>query len=527
MARTYDLAILNATILDGEGGEPRIGDVAVQGDRIAFVGDFHGAARRIVDAYGKVLAPGFIDLHGHSDYSLLADPLARSKVHQGVTTEVGGNCGYHAAPVFGAIARARREEYGRSMGLDVDWTTSAEYRARLAAARPSIHYAQQIGYNTLRSAVTADHGAPLTGGERDALRRLVREELAQGAVGLSYGLAYTPACFARTEELIDAAEETAAAGGFISFHIRNEDHSLLESLDEALAIGRAAGAPTHIGHLKTFRRPNWHKIDRALAALTEARAAGMDLTVDRYPHLAMNTQLKFVLPSWVLEGGVDATTARLRDPETRGRIVRELQETVRDEVREVLISLVANAANKRYEGVFLDQAAAEQHPFEFVCELLADEGEAAFATFFGMNRPNLDRILSLDYAIVASDSSIQPVDRQAGGGKPHPRCFDTFPYFLAEWALTRGIISLSEAIRRITSLPAKRAGLVDRGRLGEGCFADLVLFDPELLRTEASYEDPIRYPVGIDLVVVSGVPVVDAGAHTGARPGVLLTRRAT
>lgn len=522
----YDLAILNATLVDGDGGPPRAADVAIRGDRVAFVGDLRGPARRVVDAYGKILAPGFIDLHGHSDYSLLGDPLARSKVHQGVTTEVGGNCGYHAAPIFGAIAAARREEYGRSMGLDVDWSTSAEHRARLAAAGTSINYAQQIGYNTLRSSVTADHGARLSTSERDALRRLIRDELAAGAVGLSYGLAYAPACFSRTEELVDAAEETAEAGGFISFHIRNEDHTLLESLEEALGIGRASGARTHIGHLKTFRRPNWHKIDRALALLAEARAAGLDLTVDRYPHLAMNTQLKFMLPTWALEGGVDATTARLRDPEARARVVRELRDTVHDEVKEVLISLVANPANKRWEGMFLDQAAAGRDPFEMVCDLLADEGEAAFGTFFGMNRQNLDRIFALDYAIVASDASIQAVDRQAGGGKPHPRCFDTFPYFIAEWVFARRLLSLPEAIRRITSLPARRAGLRDRGRLGEGCFADLVLFDPDLLRADASYDDPIRYPAGVELVVVNGAVVVDGGVHTGARPGALLLREA-
>jgi N-acyl-D-amino-acid deacylase len=206
--------------------------------------------------------------------------------------------------------------------------------------------------------------------------------------------------------------------------------------------------------------------------------------------------------------------------------VRELRDTVEGEVKEVLLSLVASPSNKRYEGMFLDQAAAGRDPFDLVCDLLLEEGEAAFATFFGMSRPNLDRILALDYAVIASDSSIQPIERQAGGGRPHPRCFDTFPYFLAEWVFARQLIPLPEAIRRITSLPAQRAGLADRGRLVEGGFADLVLFDPTLLRAEASYEEPIHYPAGIELVVVNGAVVVDHGAHTGARPGMLLTRRA-
>jgi N-acyl-D-amino-acid deacylase len=280
---TYDLALLNATVVDGTGRPAVVTDVAISGDRIARVGPLDDAARVVRDLHGRVVTPGFVDLHSHSDYSLHADPLARSKLHQGVTTEVGGNCGYHAAPLAGGIADDRRREYRHSMGLDVTWSTSAEYRAALAAAAPSVNYAQQIGYNSLLSSVTGDRNERLSPTERDRLRTMVREEFAAGAVGLSYGLAYSPACFSSTDELVDVAEEAAAVGRVISFHLRNEDFGLLEALDEALVVARRSGAPCHIGHLKTFRRPNWHKLDDVFARLQAATDAGIDLTVDRYP----------------------------------------------------------------------------------------------------------------------------------------------------------------------------------------------------------------------------------------------------
>lgn len=524
MSGRLDIAVLNATVVDGTGAPPRIADVGIRGDRVVKVGTVADGADRYIDAFGKVLTPGFVDLHGHSDYSLVMDPLARSKICQGVTTEVGGNCGYHAAPVFGQVAEERRNEFAKTAGLDVDWTSFADYRARLERERTSINYAQQIGYNTLRSAVTADHSRALSSDERNKLRELVRNELKDGAVGLSYGLAYAPACFSRTEELIDVAEETAAAGAFISFHMRNEDNTLIEAIDEALQIGVTSKAPTHIGHLKTFRRPNWSKIDVALQRLDSARAAGLDLTVDRYPHLAMNTQLKFALPTWALEGGIEAVKRRLREPETRDRIVKDLQGAHTDEAREVLISLVGRPENKHVEGRFLDDLAVGKSPWEVVCELLAEEGDSAFATFFGMSRDNLDRILKLDYAVVASDASVQAIHRQLGGGRPHPRCFDTFPYFLAEWVYGRGVFPIELAVKKITSMPAARAKLEGRGVVAEGNYADLVLLDPAAMRADVSYEEPIRYPDGIELVMVNGAIAVEAGRHSGARSGKVLTR---
>lgn len=519
----YDLAVVNATLVDGTGAPRRVTDVAVRGDRIARVGRLDGDATRVIDAWGKVLAPGFIDVHGHSDYSILADPHVRSKIHQGVTTEVGGNCGYHAAPIGGAVGESRRIEYRRSHGIDVDWATSAEYRARLRRSGIAINYAQQIGYNTLRSALAGDKARALSASEREALRDATRRELAEGAVGLSYGLAYGPACFSLTEELIDVADVAAEAGVFVSFHLRDEGDRLLEAIDEALLIGRESRAAVHIGHLKTFRRDNWHKIDAVVAKLDGARAAGMDLTVDRYPHLAMNTQMKFMLPHWAIEGGAEATCARLREPAARRRIADELRSTAASEGHLVLVSMVSKPTNKSLEGRFLDELVPGGDPLEAACDLLADEGEAVFATFFGMCPENLDRILALDYAMIASDSSVQAVERQAGGGQPHPRCFDTFPYFLAEWAIARSRLSLEQAVHRITALPARRARLVGRGLVAEDQLADLVIFDPDAMKSELSYKDPIRYPAGIETVVVNGTVVLDRGRSLEALPGQLLS----
>lgn len=525
MSKTFDLVILNATVVDGSGTKPFVADVAVKNDRIERIGSVSAYAKKIIDAYGKILTPGFIDIHGHSDYSILANPLAHSKVFQGVTTEVNGNCGYHAAPCFGAVAQARKEEYSRSLSLNVDWTTLQEYQDRLRAVEPSINYVPQLGYNTIRSAVTGDVSRPLSAQERDEINRIVEDGYREGATGLSYGIAYAPACFASTQELEDVAHITADHGGLLSFHIRDEGDQLLESLQEALQIIRASGAKSHIGHLKTFRRRNWHKIDEMLTLLSAARSSGVDLSVDRYPHLAMNTQLKFALPIWTLEGGVEATKAVLLDPVSRKKVIHELEQTVQDEVKGILISLVTHAHNKKYEGYFLDQIA-DHHPWELLCDLVAEEGEAAFATFLGMNRENLDKILALDWSIVASDASVQAVERQAGGGRPHPRCFDTFPYFLAEWVYATGRLSLEDAVRKITSLPALRSGIYQRGLIAEGYFADLTLLSATSLEAQVNYEQPLRYPRGVSDVIVNGMVVVEQGKHTGLRAGRLILKNA-
>ncbi|MBL9037365.1 MAG: amidohydrolase family protein, partial [Archangium sp.] len=309
-----------------------------------------------------------------------------------------------------------------------------------------------------------------------------------------------------------------------TFHLRDEGDTLLEALDEALEIGRASRGSVHLGHFKTFRKPNWHKLPEAIGKLEAAMRAGLSLTVDRYPHLAMNTQLKFSLPLWALEGGTAAMKARLKAPESRKRIIDELSRVYSSEERELMISLVSQPQNRPFEGRFLDELGTDKNvsPLEVLCDVLADEGEAAFATFFGMSRDNLDRILQLDYAMVASDASVQAIHRQSGGGRPHPRCFDTFPSFLAEWVFTRRLIPLETAVQKITSMPADRAGLIDRGRLVEGACADLVCLSPDALGSAVSYEEPIRFPAGVDLVMVNGQVVIDHGRLTGARPGTFL-----
>ena len=526
MGDPHDIVFLNAAVADGSGDEPIVTDVAVRGDRIERIGDFHGPAKRYVDAFGRVLAPGFVDFHSHSDYSLLIDPLGHSKIHQGVTTEIGGNCGYHAAPVFGEVSKERQREYGRFLPT-VEWRTSAEYIRAWHDLHPSVNYGQQIGYNTLRGAVTTDRGGRLTDDERSELRRLVRQDLTEhGYIGVSYGIAYPPACYSTTEELVDVADEAAEVDALISFHIRDEGDKLMESLEEALLIGDKSGARIHIGHLKAFRRPNWHKLEAAIALLNGAKKKGMRLTADRYPHLAMNTQLRAALPQWVHEGGVEAMKQRLGNPEQRDKIVAELEAAVGDEAEEVLIALVGKSENRHMEGRFLDQIADGRNPWQVLCEILADEGDSAFATFFGMNRDNLDQVLALDYCIVGSDASVQAIDRQAGGGRPHPRSFNTFPYFLAEWVFARKLVDLGTAIRKVTSLPAELAGIKNRGRIAEGYHADLVLIDPSGLQASVDYERPINFPSGIEMVTVNGEITVEHGRHTGARAGRFLRRDA-
>ncbi len=518
-----DLAIYNALVVDGTGRAPFFADLGIRGDRIEVVGDVRGPSKAHVDVCGRVVAPGFIDIHGHSDYSIVADPFARSKVFQGVTTEVIGNCGYHAAPVVGSLAQQRRTEYEGSHGMCVSWGTTAEYFDVLREVGMSLNVVKQTGYNTIRSALAGDHARKLSPSELSSIAKAIQQDISDGSVGLSYGVAYAPACFASTDELIHAGSAAADAGGWLSFHIRDEGNQLLESLEEALLISSVSGAPAHIGHLKTFLEHNWHKLDSALALLRDYKSRGNKLTVDRYPHLAMNTQLKFILPRWCLEGGTAAMQERLAKTEIRDRVREEMKQDSSGSKR-VMISFASRPENKWVEGKFLDELSFEA-AVDLVASLLASEGESAFATYFGMSDPNLERILGEDYAIPASDASVQAIHRQAGGGSPHPRCFDTFPLFLSEWVLGRKVMTLEQGIHRITGLPAATLGLQNRGRVAEGDFADLVVLAPEHMRRDVSYSNPTRAPSGVLMVVVNGEVVVGENGHTRLRPGRILRPR--
>jgi len=519
-----DLLIKGAEIVDGSGAPAAAGDVAIAGDRIVAVGRVEGVrAKRVVNAAGHAVAPGFVDIHSHSDYHYLLSPLAESAVMQGVTCEIIGNCGYAAAPIWGPWLEDRAREYKRIHGLDLDWTTVAGYEARLKAIGVSVNYGVLMGHGTLRGSAMGGADRPAKPEELSAIVEAARRGMREGAVGLSTGLVYAPGCFADRDEVAAIARAVREEGGVLTSHMRSEGDGLLEAIEEIIGIAETAQIPLQISHLKTMHPRNWGKKARMFELIEGARARGVDVMCDRYPYTAANTGLAQVMPRWALEGSKDEQAARLANPATRARI-REaiLQETPRPERWDtIMISEVTLEKNRRYEGMRVGQAArlAGKEPVEFLLDMLHEERNNVDAIYFAMAEDNLREILRKPYMMIGSDAGCRDHYGPLSKGRPHPRGFGTFPRVLGHYARDERLFDLPTAVRRMTWDPCRRLGLEDRGLLRPGFAADVVLFDPARIADRATYEDPIRYPEGIHMVVVNGVVTVEDGQHNGARTG--------
>jgi N-acyl-D-amino-acid deacylase len=515
----FDLIIAGASIVDGRGTPPFPGDIGIIRDRIAAVGKVSTTqARRVIRAPGLVACPGFVDLHSHSDYYLLLNPRAESAIRQGVTTEIGGNCGYAAAPIWGAWREERAQTYRELYGLDPQWQRVRDYFDTLAAERLSINFGLLLGHNTIRGSVMGGAARPPEAQEMAAMIQAVRQGMQEGALGLSTGLIYAPACFASSEELVVLARVAQEEGGVLTCHMRSEGDRLLEAIREILDVAGKAQIPLQISHLKTSGERNWGKLPEALHLIEEAQSRGQDVTADRYPYTASNTQLQAVLPAWALEGNRAEQVARLQDRAVRDRLDRELADKRWDLI---MIAELTREGNRRYEGLRVDQAAAlaEKEPLNFVCNLLVEEEGRVDAIFFTMSEENLEQILSRPYVMVASDSGTRSHAGPLSRGRPHPRTFGTFPRILGVYVREKRLFDLPTAIRKMTFDPCRRFGLADRGLIAPGYHADVVVFDPDAIGDRASYEEPIQYPNGIRYVLVNGVISVEAGEHTGARAG--------
>jgi N-acyl-D-aspartate/D-glutamate deacylase len=451
----------------------------------------------------------------------LLNPAAESAVRQGVTTEIGGNCGYSAAPIWGAWAEERAETYRQMYGLDTRWRGVREYFARVAAERPSINFGLLLGHNTIRGSVMGGAARPPDGAELAAMLQAVREGMQEGALGLSTGLIYAPACFASAEELVGLARVARDEGGVLTCHMRSEGDELLQAIREILDVAHQAHIPLQISHLKTSGERNWGKLPEALGLIEEAHRRGQDVSADRYPYTASNTGLQAVLPSWALEGNRSEQVARLREAAIRERLDRELADRRWDRV---MIAEVTRPENRRYEGLRVHEAAAvaRKDPVDFVCDLLGEEEARVDAIFFTMSEENLEQILTRPYVMVASDSGTRATSGPLGRGRPHPRTFGTFPRILGKYVREKRLLNLPAAIRKMTFDPCRRFGLTGRGLIAPGGHADLVLFDPDRVRDRATYEEPLQYPDGIRYVLVNGVITVEGGEHTGARAGRVL-----
>jgi N-acyl-D-amino-acid deacylase len=528
-APAFDLVIKGGTILDGTGGPPFPADVGLVGDRIEFIGTISSEqGRRVLDASGLSVAPGFIDIHTHSDGTILAYPTADSRVRQGVTTEVTGNCGGSAAPVGGPDSPALGRELSRE-GPPATWSDVASYCALLERTRIATNQVLLVGQGTLRRNLVGLVNRPLTPDELQAEIRSLEEALDQGVFGLSTGLEYTPGRFTPTDEIVALARVVARRGGLYASHIRNEEALLLEAVDEAIAIGRQTGVRVQISHLKAAGRPNWPKQRGALGLIETARRDGIAVLADAYPYTAYSTGLTIFLPDWALEGGAPAILARLRDPAARARIRREVGPRIANDPGSadlIVIARVESERNRALVGETLAAIAArwKLDPVEALLKLLEEEETSVSYIGHAMSPENVELVLAHPLVMIGSDgSSLAPVGR-AAAARPHPRSYGAYARVLAHYVRERRLLDLTTAIKKMTSMPADQIGLRDRGRIARGLKADLVAFDLAQVQDRATFEDPHQYAAGFVHVLVNGVPVVEGGQPTGARPGQVLRR---
>jgi N-acyl-D-amino-acid deacylase len=531
-ATPYDLVIRNGRIVDGTGSPWYSGDVGIRDGRIAAIGHLGDApARRTIDAGGKVVAPGFIDMLGQSELSILVDPRLPSKIHQGITTEITGEGG-SVAPLDDAILASDKAGY-EQYGVTPDWRTLGEYFARLEKQKIGINLATYVGATQVRRMVLGDADRQPSAADLDRMRALVREAMEQGAVGVSTSLQYPPAPYARTEELIALAAEAARYGGIYATHMRNEGEGILAALDEAVRIGREARIPVEIWHLKTAGKPSWGRMAEVVAKIEEARRSGVDVAADTYAYTAWYNSFSAFVPPWAHDGGAKKLVERLRDPAMRARIRKEMEtpSTAWDnEWQEipgpeaVILCTVQNPALRPLVGKTLADIAKERgkDPIDTLFDILVEDNAFTAVAVFGMSEPDVSLALMQPWASIDNDSEGTSPEGLLGQGHPHPRAYGTFPRILRKYVREEKKLTLEDAIRKFTALPAQRMRLADRGVLKAGMWADVVIFDPETVRDLATFEKPNQLAAGMDYVLVNGVPVIDGGTMTGALPGKVL-----
>ena len=524
----FNLLIRGAQIVDGSGHSPFIADIGIQGDTIAALGDLKAAdAAMVIEASGLMAAPGFMDMHSHSDWTLPGNRLAESKIRQGVTTEVIGMCGSSPAPL--PSDPERRERWIAQAGanrpwLTWEWESFGQYLDHLREGI-ALNVVPFVGHGTLRVAVMGWEDRLPTAEELTMMEELVAQAMEEGAWGYSTGLIYPPSCYAQTEELIALARVAAQRGGFYFSHIRGEGATHLEAIREVIEIVEGARLPAEIAHFKATGRPYWGQLPEAIHLVEEARGRGLDITADRYPYIASSTGLSALLPHWAHDGGQEALLARLADPPTRARI-REAVIARREGIEwgEVMISHCS--AQPAYEGLTLDQLAQEggAEPVDVVLDLLQEAEAQVSMIQFSMSEENLREVLRQPWVMIGSDGySLAPYG-EMGRGKQHPRSYGTFARVLGKYVREEGLLSWKEAVRKMAALPSQKLGLADRGLLEVGRKADIMLFDPDSVADQATFTQPYQYPTGIEYVLVNGEVVIERGVHTGALPGRVLER---
>ena len=528
----YDVLIRNGRIIDGTGSPWYAGDVAIRGGRIAAIGAVPGGqAKTTIDAGGMVVAPGFIDMLGQSDLSILVKPQLPSKIFQGITTEFTGE-GSSAAPLNDSIIAADRVSYDH-LGVQPDWRTLKEYFARLERQGIGINVGHYVGATQVRRMVLGDADQTPSAEQLGRMRELVRQAMHDGAVGLSTSLQYPPAPYAKTEELIALAGEAARYGGVYATHMRSESDDILTALDEAIRIGREARIPVEIWHIKVAGKRNFGRMPEVVAKIDSARRAGVDIGADTYAYTAWFNSLSAMVPPWAHDGGAAKLLERLRDPAQRRRMRHDMEtqgswennawQEIGDP-NKILLGAVQNPALMPLQGKTLGEIARQRKvdPIDALFDLLIEDRAYTSVAVFGMSEPDVVLALQQPWVSINNDSQGTLPDGILGREHPHPRAYGTFPRILRKYVREEKRLTLEDAIRKFTSLPAERMRIGDRGVLKTGMWGDVVVFDPEKARDRATFERPNQLSEGMRWVLVNGVPVIAEGKATGALPGKVL-----
>jgi N-acyl-D-amino-acid deacylase len=531
-ASPFDLVITNGHIIDGTGSPWYSGDVGIRNGRISAIGNLSGAPRkRTVDAKSRVVAPGFVDMLGQSEATILVDPRLPSKIYQGITTEITGEGG-SAAPLNDLIIAADRAGY-EHYKINPDWRTFRQYFSRLEKQGMGINLASYVGATQVRRMVLGDADVQPTSEQLEKMKVLVRDAMRDGAVGVSTSLMYAPAPYAKTEEIIALASEASKFGGIYATHMRNESDSVLESIDEAVRIGREARIPVEIWHFKVAGKANFGRMPELVARVNKARAEGVDVEADTYAYTAWFNSMSAFVPAWAHDGGDLKLIERLKDPATRARIRKDMETPSKDwdnewdEIsgpQDVMISVVQNPALKEFQGKRLTEVAKtlNKDPMDALFDLLIEDKAFTECAVFGMSEPDVALALQQPWVSVDNDSSGTSPEGVLGEEHPHPRAYGTFPRILRKYVREEKKLTLEEAIRKFSALPAQRMRLTDRGVLKLGMWADVVVFDPATVRDVATFDDPNRLSEGMEYVLINGVPVIENGNMTGALPGKVL-----
>jgi dihydroorotase/N-acyl-D-amino-acid deacylase len=530
-AAGFDIVITNGHIIDGTGSPWYSGDIGIRDGKIVAITNLSGAPRkRTIDAGGKVVAPGFIDMLGQSELTILVDPRLPSKIFQGITSEITGE-GSSIAPLNDAIIQADRSGYDHYK-ITADWRTLGQYFVRLEKQGMGINLATYVGATQVRRMVLGDDNKQPTAEQLEQMKTLVRDAMKDGAVGVSTSLEYAPAPYAKTDELIALATEAGKFGGIYSTHMRNESDTVLEAIDEALRIGREAHVPVEIWHIKVAGKNNWGRMPEVVAKINAARAAGADVTADTYAYTAWFNDFSAFIPAWAHDGGTAKLVERLKDPATRERIRKDMLTRSGDWDNEwqeipgpdaIMIGAVQNPKMLPYEGKSLSEIAKQwnKDPIDALCDFLIEDPATGVAVF-AMSQPDVTLALQQPWVAIDNDSEGTSPEGILGQAHPHPRAYGTFPRILSKYVREEKVLTLEDAIRKFSALPAQRLRLTDRGVLKAGMWADVVIFDPATIHDRATFDNPNQLSEGMEYVLVNGVPVIEEGKMTGALPGKVL-----